>query len=66
MDNDLNKYFVTVQVYKNDQQVHSITMPKSLIHEIFQKWKFPGSEYDVRIIDHTGNFRINSVILNSI
>jgi ribosome-associated toxin RatA of RatAB toxin-antitoxin module len=64
MDNDLNKYFVTVQVYKEDQQVNSITMPKSLIHEIVQKWKFPGSEYDVRVVDYTGNYRFNSTILN--
>jgi hypothetical protein len=61
---DLNNYFVTMQIYKGDVQVHSITVPKSMISDMFYKWKFPGSQYDVHVIDHTGNFRINSTILN--
>lgn len=63
MDNDLNKYFVTVDIYKGDSKVKSVTIPKSLIHDMFQQYKFPGSQYDVRIIDHTGNYRINSKIM---
>jgi hypothetical protein len=27
-------------------------------------WKYPDSPYIVHVIDHTGNFRINSDILN--
>lgn len=64
MDNDLNKYFVTMQIYEGDVQIHSIEVPRSLIHEMFQKWKFPGSRFNVHVIDHTGNFRINSTILD--
>lgn len=64
MDNDLNKYFVTINIYKGEQQVHSIVSPRSLIHDAFQQWKYPGSPFDVRVIDHTGNFRINSAILD--
>lgn len=63
MDNDLNKFFVTVDIYKGNEKVKSITIPKSLIHDTFEQYKFPGSPYDVRIIDHTGNFRINSKIM---
>jgi len=64
MDNDLNKFFVTFLVYKGNTEITTFTVPRSLIHDMFQKWKFPGSQYDVRIIDHTGNFRVNSTILN--
>lgn len=64
MDNDLNRYFVTFQIYKDGAQVNSLVVPKSLIHEEFQNWKFPGSTFEVRVIDHTGNFRISSKILD--
>jgi hypothetical protein len=64
MENDLNRFYVTMHIYKGDQEVHSVITPRSLIHEMFQKWKFPGSEFNVRVIDHTGNFRINSTILD--
>lgn len=63
MDNDLNKYFVTVDIYKGDNKVKSVTIPKSLIHDMFQQYKFPGSQYDIKIIDHIGNYRINSKIM---
>jgi hypothetical protein len=63
MDNDLNRFFVSIDIYKGDSKVKSVTVPKSLIHDIFQQYKFPGSQYDVRITDHTGNYRINSKIM---
>lgn len=64
MDNDLNKYFVTFLIYKGHDEVTTFTVPKSLIHDMFQKWKFPGSQFEVRVFDHTDNYRINSEILN--
>ena len=64
MDNDLNTYFVTFEIYDDGTKVNSLTIPKSLIHEEFQNWKFPGSTLEVRIKDHTGNFRISSKILD--
>lgn len=63
MDNDLNRFFVNIDIYRGDTKVKSVTVPKSLIHDIFQQYKFPGSQYDVRITDHTGNYRINSKIM---
>lgn len=66
MDNNLNRFFVTMEIYEGDTCINSITVPSSLIHDMFQKWKFPGSWFDVRVIDHTGNLRINSTILNPI
>jgi hypothetical protein len=64
MDNDLNSYFVTFEIYEDGTKVNSLTVPKSLIHEEFQNWKFPESTLEVRIKDHTGNFRISSKILD--
>lgn len=64
MDNDLNKYFVTMDIYQGEEKIHSVTSPRSLIHTVFSQWKYLGSPYNVRVIDHTGNFRINSVILD--
>jgi hypothetical protein len=64
MDNDLNTYFVTFEIYDDGTKVNSLTIPKSLIHEEFQNWKFFGSTLEVRIKDHTGNFRISSKILD--
>jgi len=64
MDNDLNKCFVTFLIYKGDTQVHSTVVPSSLIHDEFQTWKYPGSQFNVRVIDHTDNFRIDSTILD--
>lgn len=64
MDNDLNEYFVTFEIYKDGAQVNSLVVPKSLIHDEFLNWKFPGSTVEVRIKDHTGNFRISSKILD--
>ncbi len=63
MDNDLNKFFVTVDIYKGTDKIKSVTIPKSLIHDMFEQYKFPGSMYDVRITDSTGNMRINSKIM---
>jgi len=65
MDNNLNSCFVTFEIYKSGTQVNSLVVPISLIHNEFQNWKFPGSEFEIRVIDHTGNFRINSAILSS-
>jgi hypothetical protein len=72
MENNLDQYFVTFKIFKGDVQIHEMTCPKSLIHHMSMKWKFPeipqagipGSEYDFHIIDHTDNFRMNSKILN--
>lgn len=61
---DLNKYFVTMEIYKGNVQVNSLTVPRSLLSDVFYKWKFPGSQFDVHVIDHTGKLRINSIILD--
>jgi hypothetical protein len=59
MDNDLNKYFVTLNVYKGPEHVYTLTIPRSLLHSI-RKCKYPGSEFNISVIDHTGNFRITT------
>jgi hypothetical protein len=64
MDNDLNRYFVTFEIYQDGIKVNSLVVPISLIHDEFQNWKFPGSTVEVRVIDHTSNFRISSKILD--
>jgi hypothetical protein len=73
MENSLDQYFVTFKIFKDGKQVHEMTCPKSLIHEMTMKWKYPGlpgyypgSEYDFHIVDHTGNFRMDSKILNDL
>jgi hypothetical protein len=63
MDNDLNSFFLTIDIYQGDTKVKTVTVPKSLIHDIFQQYKFPGSRYDIKVLDHTGNFRIDSKIM---
>lgn len=60
MANNLNSFFVTFLIYKGNTQVHSMTVPKSLIHDMFQKWKFNGSDFDVKIVDHTSNTRVDT------
>jgi hypothetical protein len=62
MDNDLNNFFVTIEVYEGDKKLYSYTLLKSLLHSI-RKCKYPGSPYDVRVIDNTENYRINSKII---
>ena len=63
MDNDLNSFFLTIDIYEGDTTIKTVTVPKSLIHVIFQQYKFPGSRYDIKVLDHTGNFRIDSRIM---
>lgn len=64
MGSDLNQYFVTFKVFKDAQQVHELECPKSLIQDMMNIWKYPGSPYTVHVVDHTGNFRFNSDALN--
>ena len=64
MGNDLNKFFVTFKIFKDGELVHSIECPRSMIQTMMFAWKYPDSPYIVHVIDHTGNFRINSDILN--
>jgi hypothetical protein len=64
MENSLDQYFVTFKIFKDGTQVHEMVCPKSLIHEMTMKWKYPGSVYDFHIVDHTGNFRMDSKLLN--
>jgi hypothetical protein len=61
---DLDRYFVKFVVLENDQVIEELICPKSLIHTMFLKWKFPGSRYNVKVIDHTNNFRIDSKIMD--
>jgi len=65
MENSLDQYFVTYKIFKNGEQVHEMTCPKSLIHNMSMKWLYPGSEYEFRIVDHTGNFRMTSKLLDN-
>jgi hypothetical protein len=60
MASDLNNFFVTFLIYKNKTQVHTMIVPKSLIHDMFQKWVYPGSEFCIQIIDHTDKLRIDT------
>ena len=62
---DLNKFFVTFKIFKDNVQVHSIECPCSLIQTMMISWKYAGSPYVVHVVDHNNNFRFNSDILNS-
>ena len=66
MENILDQYYVTFKIFKGNEQVHVMTCPKSLIHEMVMKWKYPGSEYEFHIVDNTGNFRMDSKLLNDL
>jgi hypothetical protein len=63
---DLNKFFVTVKVFKDEVQVYEVECPRSMIQTMMSSWKYAGSPYVVHVIDHKGNFRINSDILNPV
>ncbi len=58
MDNNLNNFFVTFLIYKDNIEVHSMIVPKSLIHDMFQKWMF--TDFKIKIVDHTGKLRVNT------
>lgn len=62
MVNDLDKFFVTAVIYEGTTYLKSLTIPKSLIHDVIMKYKYPGSSLNVRIIDNTGVYRINTEI----
>jgi hypothetical protein len=64
MGTDLNKFFVTFKIFQNGEQIHEMECPRSMIQTMMNTWKYPGSAYTVHVIDHTGNFRLNSDILN--
>lgn len=64
MANDLDNFFVKFEIFEDDVKIDEMICPRSLIHLMFAKWKYPGSPYEVKIIDHIGNFRINSKIVN--
>jgi hypothetical protein len=66
MANNLNQYYVTFEIYKDNALAHSFDCPRSFIQSQFNVWKYAGSPYTIKVIDHTGNFRISSDILNSI
>ena len=65
MVSDLDNFFVTAVVYKGSTYLKSFTIPKSLIHDIVMKYKYPGSLYEVRIIDKEGIYRINTEVMNN-
>jgi hypothetical protein len=62
---DLNKFFVTVRVFKDEVLVYEVECPRSMIQTIMSSWKYASSPYVVHIIDHRENFRFSSDILNS-
>jgi hypothetical protein len=64
MGSDLNRFFVTFKIFKDGEQVHEMSCPRSMIQSMMNTWKYPESPYVVHVIDHTDNFRINSDILN--
>jgi len=64
MGTDLNHFFVTFKIFKDGIQVHEIECPRSMIQLMTNTWKYPGSQYTVHVIDHTGNFRINTDALD--
>lgn len=61
---DLNKFFVTFEIFKNNVLVHSVECPRSQIQIMMLSWKYAGSPYVVHVVDHTGNFRFSSNALN--
>jgi len=64
MASDLNEYFVTFNIYRGSEQVHTIEAPRSMIQHIFMQYKYPYSPYEVRVVDNTGNFRLSSKIFD--
>lgn len=64
MGSDLNNFFVTFNIFRDGVQVHSIEAPKSMINQMFTTWVYPDSPYSVKVVDDTGNFRIDSNIFN--
>lgn len=64
MVNNINQYFVTCNIYKGEEKVHEISCPISMLEKFFVTWKWEGSPYTIKVVDHTGNFRISSDIFN--
>lgn len=64
MGNDLNNYFVTFKIFKDEVQVHEMETPVSMLQIVFGKWVYPESPYTVHIVDSTGNFRFSSECFN--
>jgi len=65
MDNDLNRYFVNLDIYLNNDKLHTVIVPSSLLHDAILLWKYPGSPFVLHVIDHTGNYRLNTNILDT-
>lgn len=63
MDNDLNNFFLSVDVFKGNDKVKTFTVPKSLVHDIFQAYAYPGSPFHVTVHDKLENFVLSSKIL---
>jgi hypothetical protein len=63
MDNNLNNFFLTANIYKGENLVKSLTVPKSLIHHTVQKYAFPGSLHTVEVLDENNNLVFNSISL---
>lgn len=60
MDNNLDNFFLTANIYKGTELVKSITVPRSLIHHTLQKYAFPGSLHSVEVLDKNNNVTFHS------
>lgn len=63
MDNDLNNFFVTVDIFRDSTKIKSLTIPKSLVHDTFQLYVFPGSPFNLKFHDDIEKFSLDSKIM---
>jgi len=66
MGTNLNQYFLTFEVYQNENKIHSMECPRSMISEMIIKLKNLYPTYTVKIVDHEGKLRMESSMLNKL
>lgn len=47
MDNDLNSWYFTTQIFQNDVKVHEIELPKALAPSLLIKLQNTGLDYKI-------------------
>ena len=62
MDSNLNNFFVTFKIYKENNLAHELVCPSSMIPKMFLTWVYPESPYVIKIFDHNNTLRIDSSI----
>lgn len=58
MANDINDYFLTLEVYKNNELVATQVTPKQLLWKLISSWGFvqtSSEHYSMKVKDSHGN-----------